>query len=47
MNKLQRYYKQFLSLLRDIEPLDNFPEQIRKSRLLDNEFIALSLAVEA
>lgn len=47
MSNLQRYYSQFLSLLHDIEPRDNFLNQRRKPKLSDKELIALSLAAES
>lgn len=47
MSNLQRYYSQFLSLLHDIEPKDNFLGQIRQPKLSDKALIALSLAAEA
>ncbi len=47
MSDLQHYYTQFLSLLHNIEPLDNFLGQIRKPKLSYKELIALSLAAEA
>lgn len=47
MSNLQRYYTNFLSLLHDIEPNDNFLNQVRKPKLSDKELIALSLAAEA
>lgn len=47
MSNLQRYYSQFLSLLHDIEPRDNFLGQIRQPKLSDKALIALSLAAEA
>lgn len=47
MSNLQRYYNQFLTLLHDIEPSDNFLGQIRKPKLSDKALIALSLAAEA
>lgn len=47
MSNLHLYYNQFLSLLHDLEPQDNFLGQIRKPKLSDKELIALNLAAEA
>lgn len=47
MSNLQWLYSKLLSLLHEIEPIDNFRHQIRTPSLSDKELIALSLAAEA
>ena len=46
MSNLQRVYSKILSLLHEIEPEDNFLNQIRKPKLTDKELLSLSLAAE-
>ena len=46
MSNLQSVYSKILSLLHEIEPADNFLNQIRTPKLSDKELLALSLAAE-
>ena len=46
MSNLQHVYSKILSLLHEIEPEDNFLNQIRKPKLTDKELLSLSLAAE-
>lgn len=46
MSDLQTVYTKTLALLHEIEPANNFLNQIRKPRLSDKKLLALSLAAE-
>ena len=47
MSNLQTFYTKILSLLHELEPMDNFVNQIRVPKASDKALIALALAAES